>query len=702
MSTRSHQGCWTCKRRRRRCDSNRPKCQNCAQRGIECEGYEVRLRWGSGIASRGQFTGADKPLKESVPVRTKGRRRDLSRERKKLEASTSSDTISPQGPRFEDHESIEHDYTMNYGSEPSPTTSSEKFIHDQALFNEFINGGINVLHSTTARDSMLQPRLPQLCQESSALYTICLAFQLSLSSTHSPQFLEYFDAALREFRSELAQSTILSDGTLTAGLLLCSIGLMHGLPWTVHLEGMHSILQCHGLADRYRTATQTTFRTHLLEVMGVMDLQCFSVGRQTPCIGIWHRYCQPTFPREGVEPVSGLPRTLLDLFAGIGIDTTEQSFWDWPGEVGSFLQCYLWEAHRLAGILTLRRHARSKEENSRNMRSVSNWRQPGACPADAAVLVARILANLDALRLACAERPKEDTFIKNAVLFPVVVAGLEVSVICKNTQWQETIRKCTLGSRQDEILLDLLEEMWQKNDPILSVDNLARARGVEMVMRFLCARAESTLSTTLLGTRTPRSTQLVLDVCLTDDLPFLTVSSPLLFFIPQLTLPPEAYNLSSTALIVSRFVFLDANMPRWTYMPRWARSERGKSPPRHEEPKDENEGQRRAYCIDCRTLQHEYHQCTPICQRCGTPFFGGMGCEPTSYCGALPCCGCCNNVSPPAARRASGSRRDLAHVDTALAQHDTEQIASQEAASSNQPKKEGKTQEGHKNGKKRE
>ncbi|KAJ5622320.1 hypothetical protein N7528_005552 [Penicillium herquei] len=421
MSTRSHQGCWTCKRRRRRCDNNRPKCQNCAQRGIECEGYEVRLRWGSGIASRGQFTGADKPLKESVPARTKGRRRDLSRERKKLEASTSSDAISPHDPRFEDHESPEQNYTMDYGSEPSPT-HSEKLLHDQALFNE----------------------------------------------------------SLREFRSELAQSTILSDGTLTAGLLLCSIGLMHGLPWTVHLEGMHSILQCHGLADRHRTATQTTFRTHLLEVMGVMDLQCFSVGRQTPCIGIWHRYCQPTSPREGIEPVSGLPRTLLDLFAGIGIDTTEQSFWDWPGEIGSFLQCYLWEAHRLAGILTLRRHARSEEQNSRNMRNVTNWRQPGACPADAAVLVARILANLDALRLACAERPKEDTFIKNAVLFPVVVAGLEVSVICKNSQWQETIRKCTLGSRQDEILLELLEEMWQKNDPILSVDNLARARGVEM------------------------------------------------------------------------------------------------------------------------------------------------------------------------------------------------------------------------------
>lgn len=79
MSTRSHQGCWTCKRRRRRCDNAHPKCENCVQRGVECEGYELRLRWGSGIASRGRFTGADKPLEDNVPPRPRGRKRDLSK-----------------------------------------------------------------------------------------------------------------------------------------------------------------------------------------------------------------------------------------------------------------------------------------------------------------------------------------------------------------------------------------------------------------------------------------------------------------------------------------------------------------------------------------------------------------------------------------------------------------------------------------------
>lgn len=253
---------------------------------------------------------------------------------------------------------------------------------------------------------------------------------------------------------------------------------MHGLPWTMHLEGMHNILQSHGLDDPYRTATPSKFRTHLLEVMGVMDLPCFAVGRQTPCIGIWRRYCQSAGPRKGIEPVTGLPRTLVDLFAGIGMETTEQSFWDWPGEPGSFLQCYLWEAHRLAGILTLRRHAR----NSQQSRDIPDllWRQPTACPVDATVLVTRILANLDALRLACVERPTEDTFINNAVLFPYFVAGLEVSVMACNPQWREIIRSRATASKQDEILLELLEGMWQRNDPTLDVDNLARTRDLEI------------------------------------------------------------------------------------------------------------------------------------------------------------------------------------------------------------------------------
>lgn len=74
--TRSYSGCWTCQRRRRKCDGDRPSCRICCERNIPCEGYQVRSRWDTGIASRGRFTGAEKPTDESVLPRSPSRQRN--------------------------------------------------------------------------------------------------------------------------------------------------------------------------------------------------------------------------------------------------------------------------------------------------------------------------------------------------------------------------------------------------------------------------------------------------------------------------------------------------------------------------------------------------------------------------------------------------------------------------------------------------
>jgi hypothetical protein len=210
--------------------------------------------------------------------------------------------------------------------------------------------------------------------------------------------------------------------------------------------------------------------------MGVIDIPCLAIGRQTSSIGIWRRFCQTAGPRHDIEPVTGLPRSLLDLLAGIDIDTTEQSFWDWTGEAGNLLQCYLWEAYRLAGVLII--HQRKRLSGS--PQSLSTWRQPSSCPADSSTLVARVLANVDALRLGCLERPDKDTFMKNSILFPIDVAGLEVNVMPQNRQWQETIRRCSLGSRQNDMLLEILQDVWHLNDSMLDINDLACARGIGM------------------------------------------------------------------------------------------------------------------------------------------------------------------------------------------------------------------------------
>lgn len=73
--SRSRSGCLTCKRRHRKCDETRPDCLQCLGQGIQCEGYNVVLRWDTGIASRGRLTGASTPA-DAPP--TKRRRTTLS------------------------------------------------------------------------------------------------------------------------------------------------------------------------------------------------------------------------------------------------------------------------------------------------------------------------------------------------------------------------------------------------------------------------------------------------------------------------------------------------------------------------------------------------------------------------------------------------------------------------------------------------
>lgn len=70
---RSYKGCWTCKRKRIQCDEVRPACGKCTLRGISCGGYEIRLRWGAGIASRGKYSGAEKPVQECIPPQSRRR-----------------------------------------------------------------------------------------------------------------------------------------------------------------------------------------------------------------------------------------------------------------------------------------------------------------------------------------------------------------------------------------------------------------------------------------------------------------------------------------------------------------------------------------------------------------------------------------------------------------------------------------------------
>lgn len=64
-STKSRNGCVTCKKRRLKCDETKPLCQNCTKRGIVCGGYVVNFKWRDFNSTSNTIT--------SVPVKPKNK-----------------------------------------------------------------------------------------------------------------------------------------------------------------------------------------------------------------------------------------------------------------------------------------------------------------------------------------------------------------------------------------------------------------------------------------------------------------------------------------------------------------------------------------------------------------------------------------------------------------------------------------------------
>lgn len=73
--TGATEDCFTCRRRKVKCDRRRPYCTQCIDMGKDCSGYRTTLTWGVGVASRGKLRGmslpvarkSDTPGKESKP-----------------------------------------------------------------------------------------------------------------------------------------------------------------------------------------------------------------------------------------------------------------------------------------------------------------------------------------------------------------------------------------------------------------------------------------------------------------------------------------------------------------------------------------------------------------------------------------------------------------------------------------------------------
>ncbi|EMT72798.1 Transcriptional regulatory protein pro-1 [Fusarium odoratissimum] len=466
---RSRGGCLNCKARKRKCDQARPECHACSQRGMRCQGYSTPLRWVNGVASRGRFAGASVPDASLVATQGPESNQDL--------LSMSSETSSAPN----------HDTSSTASGSISSSAFSPQAIGvpsadaQDPRFQRFMNNGLNRLYSTEA-SSWIKPFFEQMAYQSPALVMIAGAIQLYMDDGNrgmSVKSMEYTDLALQTFRQELsARYERMHLATICAGLLVCSLCLLQTQPWTMYLE---LIVDVYDLRTKLSTVGQISndlHTQHLLEVLGVMDLPSSVIGRVNPSIGVWKLFRRLQDDRDegratGIEVVSGIPRSLLDIFASImdnDPEYTETRFWDWPGQVG---------------ILEVRRRRRM-ERKARGLPGREDD-MPRKGP-DTEVVLCRLISSIDALQKAFEEPRNQHLLVHNGLPYAVVNAGLEVPLLKQHPTWKATlddVRKSLLGTDSFDLIntiFEMLDEAWADGTNSFDIESAARSRNFELAI----------------------------------------------------------------------------------------------------------------------------------------------------------------------------------------------------------------------------
>ncbi|KAF5536717.1 hypothetical protein FPHYL_12927 [Fusarium phyllophilum] len=200
-----------------------------------------------------------------------------------------------------------------------------------------------------------------------------------------------------------------------------------------------------------------------------MDIPTFVRGRDTPTLGIWGflrsaQKASPTGLVGGVESVSGLPRSLLDIFGRMAHDDVENDFANWEGYEGSIPHVHLWEAFRISGVLIARRQKRTRAGSPSNE-----------------ILVCRLVATLDALYETRKREEYAHILATNSMLYPYTAARLEVTILQTRPSWVQTLRRC--GSICDAyrdtpnalILEEILDKALERGDNEVDLDRETKA-----------------------------------------------------------------------------------------------------------------------------------------------------------------------------------------------------------------------------------
>lgn len=206
---RSRGGCSNCRRRKKRCDQQRPWCSACRARGLQCTGYSKQLRWIEGTVNPSPAVNTAVAFVPGALSRASVPQSGLS--------SVSPSIVTVQGP--------------------APSLTPELFrkckcisTHQRSHMCRYLiemavlDSGLMRLYKTTGT-CWIQPFFAEMSMQSRSISLLSAAIQTYFDGGGADlpvPSMELVDLGVKAFRAELtAYHRKLHPPTACAGLLLC-------------------------------------------------------------------------------------------------------------------------------------------------------------------------------------------------------------------------------------------------------------------------------------------------------------------------------------------------------------------------------------------------------------------------------------------------------------------------------------------------
>ena len=233
-----------------------------------------------------------------------------------------------------------------------------------------------------------------------------------------------------------------------------------GYSWTAHIGGLLSLAE---KTPGNQSLLETSIVARTLEWVAGVDMDVWVVGRRTPPHHIWSRLC---CGRPGIEKMTGLPRSLLDIIAKVSLreDATEELI-EWSSQLNiensSYAEYHIWQAYCIAALLQLHLWCIVKLE-------------------DTAALADMVRSHVEAFH----STTSEADLSPRMALWPLYIIGLST----EDTEMRSyVIRRLKDKSlcrdfRSKNFLGKILQELWMRleNGELVTPDLIAWEHNVEM------------------------------------------------------------------------------------------------------------------------------------------------------------------------------------------------------------------------------